>query len=88
MKISILCVLFLFFFINYGNYKEFIDSKFRIFIAYSILIIIFISSTAYGAILTNDFFILRFFVLSYSIVLVANTYLALKIVLSLKQIKC
>lgn len=84
MKISILCVLFLFFFINYGNYKEFIDSKFRIFIAY----ILFISSIAYGAILTNDFFILRFFVLSYSIVLVANTYLALKIVLSLKQIKC
>ena len=88
MKISLSCVLFLFFFINYGNYKEFIDSKFRIFIAYSILIIIFISSTAYGAILTNDFFILGFFVLSYSIVLVANTYLALKIVLSLKQIKC
>lgn len=56
MKISLSCVLFLFFFINYGNYKEFIDSKFRIFIAYSILIIIFISSTAYGAILTNDFF--------------------------------
>lgn len=84
MKISILCVLFLFFFINYGNYKEFIDSKFRIFIAY----ILFISSIAYGAILTNDFFILRFFVLSYSIVLVANTHLALKIVLSLKQIKC
>lgn len=59
-----------------------------LFIAYSILIIIFISSTAYGAILTNNFFIPRFFVVSYSIVLVANTYLALKIVLSLKQIKC